>query len=89
MICDSKLNFQNHIKKTIIKTMRGIGIIRFLSRHVSRDVLDQIYKLCVRPYLDYGDIIYHKYGPEFELYQKVGIHPILSSVGGDWGMAWN
>ena len=34
---------------------------------MSRDVLDQIYKLYVRPHLDYGDIIYHKYDPEFEL----------------------
>ena len=32
-----------------------------------RDVLDQIYKLCVRPHLDYGNIIYHKYDPEFKL----------------------
>ena len=34
---------------------------------MSRDVLDQIYKLYVRPHLDYGDIIYHRYGPEFKL----------------------
>ena len=26
-----------------------------------RDVLDQVYKLHVRPLLDYGDIIYHKF----------------------------
>ena len=32
-----------------------------------RDVLDQIYKLHVRPHLDYGDIIYHKFDPEFTL----------------------
>ena len=34
---------------------------------MSRDVLDQIYKLYVRPQLDYGDMIYHKYDPEFKL----------------------
>ena len=28
---------------------------------------DQIYKLYVRPHLDYGDIIYHRYDPEFKL----------------------
>ena len=28
-------------------------------RHVHRDVLDQMYKLYVRPHLDYGDVIYH------------------------------
>ena len=34
---------------------------------MAHDVLDQIYKLYVRPHLDYGDIIYHKYDPEFKL----------------------
>ena len=34
---------------------------------MSRDVLDQIYKLYVRPHLDYGDIIYHRYDPQFKL----------------------
>ena len=30
-------------------------------------VLDQMYKIYVRLHLDYGDIIYHKYDPEFKL----------------------
>ena len=42
-------------------------MIKFLSKYVARDVLDQIYKLYVRPHLDYGDIIYHKYDPEMRL----------------------
>ena len=63
MILDSKLNFHSHIREAIIKA----GIIRFLSKYVSRDVLDQIYKLYVRPHLDYSDIIYHKYDLEFKL----------------------
>ena len=41
-----------------------IGLIRHLSQYVSRDVLDQMYKLYVRPHLDYGDIVYHKYDPD-------------------------
>ena len=68
MILDSKLDFQSHIKEAIQKARRGIGIIRYLSKYVSRDVLDQIYKLYVRPHLDYGDIIYHKYDPQ--MHQK-------------------
>ena len=67
MIPDSKLTFLSHIKEAIVKARRGIGIIRLLSKYVARDVLDQIYKLYVRPHLDYGDIIYHKYDPEFKL----------------------
>ena len=45
----------------------GIGIIRYLSKYVSRDVLDQVYKLYVRPHLDYGDIIYHRFDSNMSL----------------------
>ena len=41
------------------------------TKDVMRDVLDQIYELYVRrdvrPHLDYGDIIYLKFDPEFTL----------------------
>lgn len=60
MILDEKLSFTEHVRAAIIKAKRGIGIIRFLSKYVSRDVLDQMYKLYVRPHLDYGDVIYHE-----------------------------
>ena len=42
-------------------------MIRLLSKHVARDVFDQIYKLYVRPHLDYGDIVYHRCDPEMRL----------------------
>ena len=61
MILDSKLTFSSHVKEAIVKARRGIGIICFLSKYVSHDVSDQIYELYVRPHLDYGGIIYHKY----------------------------
>ena len=60
LILDQTLNFAEHIKKAIIKARRGFGIIRFLSKYVHRDVLDQMYKLYVRPHLDYDDVVYHK-----------------------------
>ena len=41
-ILDEKLNFKIHIREAIIK---------FLSRYVSREVLDQIYKFFIRPIL--------------------------------------
>ena len=34
---------------------------------VSRDVLDKMYKLYIRPHVDYGDLIYHKDDPEVSL----------------------
>ena len=64
VILDSKLDFQSHTRLAILKAKRSIGMIRYPSKYVSRNVLDQIYKLYVRPHLDYGDIIYHRYDPE-------------------------
>ena len=61
LILDSKLFFQSHIREAIMKAIRNIGIIRYLSKYVSRNVLDQVCKLYVRPHLDYGDIIYHRF----------------------------
>ena len=91
MILDSKLTFLSHIKEAIVKARRGIGIIRFLSKYVARDVLDQIYKLYVRPHLDYGDIIYHKYDPEFKLdfTKQLESAPILCNTCCQWSMAMN
>ena len=63
----SRLSFLRHIKEIIIKARRGVGIIRFMSNYVSRDVLDQMHKLYVRPHLDYGDLIYHKDDPKVSL----------------------
>ena len=42
-------------------------MIRYLSKYVSHDVLDQMYKLYVRPHLDNADIIYHKFDLELTL----------------------
>ena len=44
------------MREKIISARWGIGVIRYLSKYVSRDVLDQMYKLYVRPHFDYGDI---------------------------------
>ena len=60
----SRLSFFRPIKEIIIKACRGVGIIRSVAKYVSRDVLDQMYKLYVRPHLDYGDLMYHIDDPE-------------------------
>ena len=66
-ILDKQLNFNAHLKEVIGKAKMGIGVIKFMSRYVTRDVLDQMYKLYVRPHLDYGDVLYHQYDPNFSL----------------------
>ena len=79
MILDSKLNFQTHIRQAVIKARRGTGIIPYLCKYVLRGVLDQIYKLYVRPHLYYDDIIYHKYDPELKLDFIKNLEPIQYS----------
>ena len=59
IILDSKLSFSAHIKSAISKTRKGIGLLKYLSKYLPRHTLIEIYKLYVRPHLDYGDVIYH------------------------------
>ena len=55
---DEKLNFDHHVKEKMTKESKGIGVIKKLSNTLPRDALLTIYKLFVRPHLDYGDIMY-------------------------------
>ena len=59
IILDSKLSFSAHIKAAISKTRKGIGLLKYLSKYLPRHTLNELYKLYVRPHLDYGDVIYH------------------------------
>ena len=59
IILDSKLSFSAHIKAAISKTRKGIGLLKYLSKYLPRHTLHELYKLYVRPHLDYGDLIYH------------------------------
>ena len=59
VILDPKLSFSAHIQAAISKSRKAIGMLRFLSKYLSRNTLNELYKLYVRPHLDYGDVIYH------------------------------
>ena len=52
---DETLSLSKHIRETIAKAMNGISLLKFLSKYVSKDILN----MYVRPHLDYGDVIYH------------------------------
>ena len=56
---DEKLNF-NHlfIKEKMTKAMKGIDVIKRLSKTLPRHSLLTICKSFLRPHLDYGDILY-------------------------------
>ena len=47
------------ISRPISKTRKGIGLLRYLSKYLPRHTLNELFKLYVRPHLDYGDVIYH------------------------------
>ena len=38
---------------------KGTGLLEYLSKYLSLNTLNKLYKLYVRPYLDYGDAVYH------------------------------
>ena len=59
IVLDSKLSFASHIRSVISKSRRGIGMLKCFSKYLPRQTLDELYKLYVRPHLDYGDVIYH------------------------------
>ena len=59
MILDSASTFQGHVREKIVSACTVIVVIRYLSKYVSRDVLDQMQNLYVQLHLDWGDIIHH------------------------------
>ena len=56
---DTRLNFSRHIKEKILKAMKGVTLLKILSKYVDRNVLSLSYKMHVLSHLDYGDVIYH------------------------------
>ena len=55
---DPKLSFTKHISEKIGIARRGIGI-KHLAPYLPLKSRDQIFKMHVRPHLDYCDMIYH------------------------------
>ena len=59
LVLDSKLSFVKHINEKIAIARKGIGVIKHLAPYIPLKSRDQIYKMHVRPHLDYCDIIFH------------------------------
>ena len=55
---DENLNFRFHLEQKISKVNKGIATIKKLRNKLPRKSLVALYKMFVRPHLDYGDIIY-------------------------------
>ena len=56
---DSKLSFTKHINEKVAIARKGIGVIKHLASYLPLKSRDQLYKMHVRPHLDYCDTIYH------------------------------
>ena len=56
---DSKLSFTKHVNEKVAIARKGIGVIKHLAPYLPLKSRDQIFKMYVRPHLDYCDIIYH------------------------------
>ena len=59
IILDSKLSFSAHIKAAVSKARKRIGLLKYLSNFLPRNSLNELFKLHVRPHLEYGDVIFH------------------------------
>ena len=57
---DEKLNFKEHLKKKFAIANKGIGMLKKLSNNLPCHSLVTLYKVFIRPHLDYADIIYDK-----------------------------
>ena len=59
LILDKKLSFVSHINEKISKANRGLCTIKYLSRFLLVKTHSQLFKLYIRPHLDFCVVIYH------------------------------
>ena len=71
MFLDNKLNFSEHLKTIFQRINNPIVLLRKLQTLLPRAPLITIYKLFIRPHLDYADMIYNQtFNKSFQ--QKIG-----------------
>jgi hypothetical protein len=74
MTLDSRLTFSTHLENKLAKARQGIGVMKQLKKWVSYYVLEVVYKLYVRPHLEYGDVVFHTGNPN-----KAGVMELFSA----------
>ena len=80
LILDSKLSFVKHISEKLSTARKGIGIIKHLAPYLPLKSRDQIYKMHVRPHLDYCDIIYHTPAKTIEISDSESSRTLTSQM---------
>ena len=80
LIIDSKLTFSNRIIEQINKSRKLLGILKLLSSYLPLHSLNQIYKMYIRPRLDYCDVIYHILPLSNGYFSSVTLHTLMESI---------
>ena len=75
--------FNEHLNNVLNKVSKTIGLWRKLQNLLSRSTLITIYKAFVRPYFDYGDMLYSQtYNSSFhEKLESIQYNPCLTLTG--------
>ena len=73
MFLDCKLDFKEHVQNVLNTLSKTIGLLDKFKKISSRPPLITIYNSFIKPYLDYGDIIYDQA-------YNVSLHQQLESI---------
>ena len=73
MFLDCKLDFKEHVQNVLNTVSKTIGLLDKFKKISSRPPLITIYNSFIKPYLDYGDIIYDQA-------YNVSLHQQLESI---------
>ena len=77
---DSKLAFTEYINDKIKIANRFIGVLKYLSKYLLLKTLDQMYKMFIRPHLDYGDVIFHIPHTQSLFDSSISLHPLMERM---------
>ena len=77
---DSKLYFSSHIQEKIKKSRKLIDTLKYLNNYLPLKTLSQIYKMFIRPHLDYGDIIFHIPHTYNIFDSTITLHPLMEKI---------
>ena len=87
LFLDEILTFRHHIDNTLCKVNKGIPVRKRLRHTLPRKSLLTIYKVFLRPLIDYGDIIYDQphnssFCEKLESVQYKAVLPITGAIQG-------
>ena len=60
VILDFKLKFEDHLNNALAKVNKAVCLLHKLRNFSPRITLVTIYKVFIRPHLDYGDVLYNQ-----------------------------